>query len=222
MYRYKVRYRYDKPHGIISGMQTLEFELDRDLPKDGFGEWRRVCANIIQSRTGISTHLIRTEDDSNFTCTSLGRVSNSTSESTSDSRSNVSQTPRSSNSIYTEDGYYDNTVEYEEHVRNQEELERQYIIRKRRYLMDKREKELRLEQEELEIYKIDQANREAYYKEFGEEVDETEGIPCDSNGNPIYDDSEHNHSQSMIPSFRESLSNMKKEFISSFKKIFKF
>jgi len=74
MYKHRVKYRYNKPHGTISAVQTLEFELEKDLEKDGGGQWRHICANIIQSKTGISAHLIKIDDGGTFTCTSLGKV----------------------------------------------------------------------------------------------------------------------------------------------------
>ena len=43
-------------------MQVIEFELEKDLAKDGPGRWKQVCANMIQSKTGISSHLIRLDD----------------------------------------------------------------------------------------------------------------------------------------------------------------
>lgn len=74
MYNHRVHYTYDKPQGMISETQTLEFELEKDLEKDGPGQWRNICANIIQSKTGISAHLVRTKNDSSFRCISLGKV----------------------------------------------------------------------------------------------------------------------------------------------------
>lgn len=84
MYKHKVDYRYNTPEGNISGIKTLEFELEKELYHDGPGEWRNICANIISSKTGINVHDIRT-NDSTMTLKCLGKVKTATSTPSSNS-----------------------------------------------------------------------------------------------------------------------------------------
>jgi hypothetical protein len=73
MHKYLVKYRHTDARGLLSGVKSLEIELDRRIYCDGPGEWKIICANMITVKTGISTSWIRINDGT-FEMRYLGQI----------------------------------------------------------------------------------------------------------------------------------------------------
>jgi hypothetical protein len=90
MYKHKVTYRHKTNTGM-SGSKNLEFELEKELFHDGAGEWKKICANIISSKTGINSSDIDINGGGGiFTMQCLGKIK-SNENSTNSSRNEISQ-----------------------------------------------------------------------------------------------------------------------------------
>lgn len=141
MYKHKVDYRHKIGSSGLSGMKSIEFELEKELFHDGPGEWRRICANMISTKTGISVSDIVTNDGT-MVLRCLGKIKNNTS--TDSSKKEMSQEEK--------DQHFNSAVAADKERRAEKEaaFEKKAIKEEKERLRELEDDKIRREQEARE------------------------------------------------------------------------
>ena len=134
MYRHKVDYRYKIGSNGLSGMKSIEFELEKELFHDGPGEWRRICANMISTKTGISVSDIVTNDGT-MVLRCLGKIKNNNDSNSS---------PNKVMSREEKDQHFNATV-----AANRERREEKEAALERKAIKEEKERHRELEDDKI-------------------------------------------------------------------------